>query len=78
MNRDYGDGHYASSSVEDRKQGFASMELHRSCRGKHDRIARVVYWDACGQFSVETFGAEVPLDILEDLIAETKEWIKTK
>jgi hypothetical protein len=76
MNRVYGDQHFTSSSVRDNIQGFAGLELHRICQGKRDRVAQILFWDACGQFSIETFGTDVPLEIVEELIAEAKQSIK--
>ncbi len=72
MNRDYGDSRYASVPVEDRRQGMAGLELYRTRGGCRDRVARILFWDASGQFSVETFNFEIPLDVLEELIAEVK------
>ena len=77
MNRDYGDANYSTLRVEENLQGYAGLELYRIRQGKKDRIARVLFWDAAGQFFVETFEADVPLDILEAVIAEAKEKIKT-
>jgi hypothetical protein len=76
MNRDYGDAYYVSALAEDKAQGWIALELHRTQRGKKDRIARIVFWDASGQFFVETFNADVPLAILEELIAEAKATIR--
>jgi hypothetical protein len=75
MNREFRDGFYTTTFVEDAQQGFAGQELHRVRKGK-ECIAKIIYWDACGQFSLETFGAEIPLEILEEFIAETKTTIK--
>jgi len=44
---------------------------------KDDCVARIIFWDACGQFVLETFGAEIPLGIVEEFIAEAKAKIKT-
>lgn len=78
MDRDYGDAHYLSLFVEDRKRGMAGLELHRARAGRQDRVARILLWDASGQFSVETFNCEVPLDVLEELITEVRARVKTK
>jgi hypothetical protein len=64
--------------VEDRKEGYVGLELNRVCQCKSERVARIVFWDACGQFSIETLGTDVPLEILEGLIAEAKESIMTR
>jgi hypothetical protein len=71
MDRTYGDARYKSSFVEDRQQGFAGCELLSIRNGEENRIATVLFWDAAGQFFVETFG-DLPLEVLELLIEETK------
>jgi hypothetical protein len=78
MNRTYAESRFSSAYVEDLKEGFAGMELHRSCGGDHCRVARILYWDACGQFFVETFDFDVPLEIIEELIREAKERISIR
>jgi len=78
MDRDYGDTHYSSAFVEDAKQGIAGMELHETRHGEQARVARVIFWDVCGRFYVETFNRDVPLDILEELVREAKERLNMK
>jgi hypothetical protein len=77
MNREYGDARYRSSRVEDHYEGYVGLELIRFQHGKDNRVARVLFWDSSGQFSAETLGTDIPLAILEELIAEAKESIKT-
>ena len=77
MNRKYGDLSYESAFVEDRKKGMAGLELYRTRGSQRERVARILFWDASGQFAVETFNAEVPLDVLEELIVEAKGIVKT-
>ena len=67
----HGDRQYISSFVEDRVDGFGGYELLRIHNGKQERVATVIFWDAMGQFFVETFG-DVPLKVLEALIDEAK------
>jgi hypothetical protein len=78
MDRNYAHDRYTSEFVEDQKQGMAAQELYRTRHGKRERVARVAFWDASGQFALETFNCEVPLDVLEDLISEAKSTIKTR
>jgi len=78
MNRQFGDCRYESSRVQDCKDGFAGFELHRQRQDTTERVAAVIFWDASGQFFVETFGTDVHLEILEELIAEAKASIKSK
>ena len=62
--------------IEDGAEGFAGFELMRQRHGSHVCIARILFWDSSGHFSVETLGSDVPLDILEELAAEAKSSIK--
>jgi hypothetical protein len=78
MYRDQGHFKYASVYVEDNDDGFAGFELNRTENGETKRAASVIYWDATGQFYVETFDTDLPLDILEELIAETRSRVKTE
>ena len=77
MKHTYGDAQYRSSFVEDHEKGFGGYELLRLRDGREDRVATVLFWDATGQFFVETFG-DVPLVVLESLVAETKSSIVVK
>lgn len=77
MNFKTGEVEYSSVYVDDKTDGFCGFELYRASEGKTQRIASVFYWDACGQFFVETFGSDVKLEILEELISETRERVKT-
>ena len=54
MDRRHGASRYASSPVEDIKDGFAGVELYCECHGQKNVVARILFWDAVGQFSVET------------------------
>ena len=77
MDRQYGEARYTSSMVRDRVDGYVGYDLVRIQDGNSNRIARVLFWDACGQFFAETLGSDVPLEIFEELIAEAKASIKT-
>jgi hypothetical protein len=45
--------------------------MRSSQDGTRARVTTMTFWDAMGQFFVETFG-DVPLEILEQLIQEAK------
>ena len=78
MDRQRSGRQFTSQFIQDCKDGFAGYEL--TCTGEdamRTRVATVIYWDAMGQFFVETFG-DVPLDILEELIQESKAAIRRK
>jgi hypothetical protein len=81
MNRDYGESHFTTQQVTDTKEGYAGLELYRKSRLKHGdkiRIARILFWDASGQFYFETFNTDIPVRIVEDLIAEAKDTVKIR
>ena len=79
MNRKHATSQYTTSTVADRKAGSAGLELYRETKDGKDCVARILFWDASGQFVLETFNnIELPLDIVEELIAEAKDVIKTK
>ena len=77
MNRKHGAWVYATRAVANRELGWAGLELYREAKGQHECGGRVIFWDASGQFSLQTFG-EIPLDVAEELIREAKQTIKTK
>ena len=62
----------------DRTDGFTAIRLFDTLNGEKAICAEIVYWDACGQFLLNTLGREVPLEIIEDFIGEAKEKIKVR
>jgi hypothetical protein len=71
MDVQHGDERYVSRFFENMQDGCGGYELIRLQAGREDRVATVLYWDAMGQFFVETFG-DVPLRVMELLIEEAK------
>jgi hypothetical protein len=79
MERTFDFCRYSTTFFEDSKDGFAGYRLRREDRfGKVTTAAEVIYWDAMGSFSIQTFERDAPLSIIEELIAEAKAGIKTK
>ncbi len=78
MKRTWGGADYSTALRSDNDEGWVALELARR-RGEHaERVARVVFWDAEGQFFLETFAHDVPLPIVEDMIAESKTAMKVR
>lgn len=77
MNKQHGRARFWTSFEEDRKGGCAGLRLHQEIEERVTVAAEVIYWDAVGQFYVKTCG-EIPLVIMEALIAEAKRKIKTE
>jgi hypothetical protein len=59
-------------------EGYEGFELQRVQDGNTALVARILFWDATGQFWVETLGTDIPLTVMEELIAEAKENVKYK
>jgi hypothetical protein len=76
VKRIHGRFEFESVYVEDRRDGWGGFDLFR-LDDKKERVARIVFWDAAGEFVLETFGGDVPLTIIEELIDEAKRKIKT-
>ena len=71
MNMQWAGIRYRTSFVQDTVDGFAGVRLHQEKAGVESIAAEIIFWDAAGQFFSQTF-SEVPLNVLEGLIAETK------
>jgi hypothetical protein len=80
VDRLYGDSHFKTLRVDDNVGGSSSLRLQRTRthEGTTKIVAEVIFWDAAGQFFVETFGEDVPLNVLEELISEAKQTIPIK
>lgn len=59
----------------DNQEGWASLDLHSDAEGVDSIVARVVYWDAEGQFFLEMAPDELPLTVVQELIVEAQEKI---
>jgi hypothetical protein len=57
-------------------EGWGAIELFSTLEGKRECVARITFWDATAEFTVETFGGIVPLPVLEDLIREARESVE--
>lgn len=78
MNRRYAEWHYSSSIIEDTNEGYIGISLHRGNKSKNELAAKIIYWDAAGDFSLEIPVSELPLPIIEDLIREARELVKVR
>ena len=76
MDRQFGVYRFWTSRIEDRDEGWAGLNLHRQEGEQTAVAARVIFWDACGQWYVETLNGDAPVEIIEDLIAEAKALIE--
>ena len=76
MEKQHGNHRFWTTSVADRDKGFVGLQLHQATPQCTDCVAEVTFWDASGQFYIKTSG-EIPLSVMEALIAEAKDTIRT-
>jgi hypothetical protein len=67
---------YLTNLVVNNSEGWTALELHMRARGASCVAARVVFWDAAGQFFLEVALKELPLDVVEEFVAEARSTIK--
>jgi hypothetical protein len=72
MERTFAEHHYSTVKVSSVEGGYDGYELMRLADGVVRRVARILYIDATGHYWLETFETMIPLEILEELIEETK------
>lgn len=63
---------YWSTAFEDNVGGCMGMELHRTTDGTTALVAKLTFWDATGQYWLETLGAELPLGVIDKLVTATR------
>jgi hypothetical protein len=78
VNRRHANALYTTSVAHDNQGGWIAIELRRKREAEYHLVARVVFWDATGQFYLETLGTDVELAIIEELIAEARATIKVR
>lgn len=76
MRRHWKTALYSTELVSDHEEGWIALQLHRQAGGQCSVVARIVFWDAEGQFVLETSNNELPLDIVEEFINEARTMIK--
>ena len=77
MNRRHKTEIYTTKTAQDPQEGWAALELLRTTHGVAQLVARVVFWDAEGQFVLDATSSELPLDVVDEFLAEARATIKT-
>ena len=67
---------YITTTASDHTEGWTALEMTRRKGASVERVARVVFWDAEGQFSLEMLVRELPLVVVDELIAEARATVK--
>ena len=69
---------FEMSESFDNAEGWSAIDLSLTRGDETIKAARVVYWDAVGQYFVEVFVDEVPAPVMEDLIQTARQKIKVR
>tara|TARA_R110002072_G_scaffold298744_1_gene473134 strand:- start:2450 stop:2686 length:237 start_codon:yes stop_codon:yes gene_type:complete len=78
MDRPHAGAHYSTRLTFDDQDGWTAVELYMSDESEARRVARVVFWDAMGQFVLDATSAELPLEIVEELFSEARDKIRVR
>ena len=71
----WGGAAYEGVSFADNVGGCAGVELHRTIDGKRTLVAKLTFWDATGQYWLETLGTDLPLGVISKLITTTTSFV---
>lgn len=72
MDREYRGARYTTLKASDILRDGIGLELHWWAQGQDSIIAEVFYSDANHTWTLNTFDHDVPLELVEELIAEAK------
>ena len=78
MNTYHKNAQYTTTKSQDVQEGWSVLDLYRTVGGVAQLVARMVFWDGEGQFSLEMRVPELPLKVVEELIDEARATIKIK
>jgi hypothetical protein len=73
----FGPDRFWTTGFEDQVKGCAGRRLHVQRECQSSTVAEVVFWDAIGHFMFQTFGSDVPLELIEAVISEAKGLIRS-
>ncbi len=77
MKREYSHYFFDTEVEENSTEGWVAVKLFRTTGKARIHAASITYWDAMGQCSLNNFAGEIPLDIIEEFIAEAKARLST-
>lgn len=79
MDREHQGARYTTLMASDLQRDGMGLELHSAVQGQEARaVAEVFYSDAEATWTLNTFGFDVPLDIIEELMAEARRRLPPK
>lgn len=72
MDREHKGARYTTLMASDIQRDGMGLELHWSAQGQDSVVAEIFYSDADHTWTLNTFDCDVPLELIEELIAEAK------
>lgn len=69
---DHQGARYTTLMASDLQRDGMALELHRAVRGQDSTVAEIFYSDADHSWMLNTFDCDVPLELIEELIAQAK------
>jgi hypothetical protein len=76
MIRELHGAQYSTVVASDLERDGMGLELHWHCQGQDAVVAEVFMSDKDGSWTLNTFECDVPLELIEELIAEAKARLK--
>ena len=78
MEMQFGQDRYWTTFFENKTGGFGGYRLHRETDAESDVAAEVIFWDAAGNFTIQTFGRAIQVEVAQALIAEAQAKIQIR
>lgn len=72
MEREYEGVRYTTLAASDVQRDGIGLELHWHWQNQDSVVAEVFFADEVGSWTLNTFNCDVPLELIEELIAEAK------
>lgn len=72
MNREHEGARYTTLMASDLQRDGMGLELYSTAQGRERALAEIFYSDAAHTWTLTTFDCDVPLEIIEELIAEAR------
>jgi hypothetical protein len=72
MDREHNGARYTTLMASDIQRDGMGLELHWSVQGQDYVVAEIFYSDANHTWTLNTFDYDVPLELIEEMIAEAK------
>lgn len=72
MDREHREARYTTLLASDIPRDGMGLELHQTLQGKNTVVAEIFYSDVEHTWTLNTFDHDVPLELVEEMVAEAK------